>query len=519
MPTYLSPGVYIEEKEAGSRPIEGVGTAVAAFVGATQLGPIDQPTLITNWAQFVNTFGEISGGSYTPLSVYNYFNNGGGSCYVVRIGGGDPTGEAVEPPLASAELTSGAKAGLGAYDVKAVEPGQGATLSVEAKLEPPAEGEETSELFTLIVKKNGRPAETHEHLSPRKGKHHAPTVIAEASQLIRLEEIGNATISERVPTAGEVELASPAPVLASVTLESDAIIGDTATRSGINGLEAIDDVTMIAIPDLMAAYQAGDIDLQGVQVVQQALIDHCENMGNRMAILDPPPDLSVQQVKEWRVEATGYDSMFATLYWPWIEVYNPAAGIPELMPPSSAMAGVWGRTDDTRGVHKAPGNEIVRGAIGLAANTTRPERDQLNPVGINVILAQPGMGIRVWGARTLSSDTSWRYINVRRLFNYIETSILQGTQWVVFEPNDLELWQRIKRTINGFLANLWRQGALFGATPADAFYVKCDAETNPPSVIDAGQVIIEIGICPVKPAEFVVFQISQLASGGTADAA
>jgi phage tail sheath protein FI len=181
------------------------------------------------------------------------------------------------------------------------------------------------------------------------------------------------------------------------------------------------------------------------------------------------------------------------------------------------MAGIWGRNDDTRGVWKAPANEVVAGALDLETNVTRREHDELNPAGINVIRAFPGRGIRVWGARTLSSDSEWRYINVRRLFNFIESSILAGTQWVVFEPNDQDLWQRIRRTVTGFLLGLWREGALFGGTPEQAFYVKCDEETNPPDVIDAGRVVIEIGVCPVKPAEFVVFRISQLSSSGTAE--
>jgi phage tail sheath protein FI len=178
------------------------------------------------------------------------------------------------------------------------------------------------------------------------------------------------------------------------------------------------------------------------------------------------------------------------------------------------MAGVWARSDGTRGVHKAPANEVVRGAISLELNITKGEHDQLNPVGINCIRSFPGRGIRVWGARTLSSDPAWRYINVRRLFNYLEESILEGTQWVVFEPNDMDLWERVKRTVNSFLVRVWRDGALFGATPAEAFYVKCDSENNPSETIDAGQLIVDIGVAPVKPAEFVVFRIAQF-SGGT----
>jgi phage tail sheath protein FI len=177
------------------------------------------------------------------------------------------------------------------------------------------------------------------------------------------------------------------------------------------------------------------------------------------------------------------------------------------------MAGIWARSDDSRGVHKAPANEVVRGAIALELQLTKAEHDQLNPVGINCIRAFPGRGIRVWGARTLSSDPEWRYLNVRRLFNFIEESILEGTQWVVFEPNDHRLWDSVRRTVNAFLRRVWRDGALFGATADEAFYVKCDAENNTQDTIDAGQLIIDIGIAPVKPAEFVIFRIAQFAGG------
>ncbi len=272
---------------------------------------------------------------------------------------------------------------------------------------------------------------------------------------------------------------------------------------------------MLAVPDLMAVYQKGLIDLEGVQAVQAAMIAHCELMGDRVAILDAPPGLNAQQVREWRVDKVGYDSKYATLYWPWIKVFDPISGQGMHVPPSGHMAGIWARTDDTRGVHKAPANEIVRGALSLELQITKGEHDQLNPVGINCIRSFPGRGIRVWGARTLSSDPAWRYLNVRRLFNYIEESILEGTQWVVFEPNDLNLWQRVKRTINAFLARVWLDGALFGATPGEAFWVKCDGENNTSETIDAGQLIVEIGIAPVKPAEFVIFRIAQFSGGAS----
>jgi hypothetical protein len=244
------------------------------------------------------------------------------------------------------------------------------------------------------------------------------------------------------------------------------------------------------------------------------MIAHCELMGDRIAILDPPPSLNPQQIKEWRVDTAGYDSKYAALYYPWPKVFDPSTGTNIFVPPSGHMAGIWARNDDTRGVHKAPANEVIRGAIALETQITKAEHDQLNPVGVNCLRSFPGRGIRVWGARTLSSDPAWRYLNVRRLFNYLEESILDGTQWVVFEPNDDALWARIRRTISAFLVMEWRKGALFGLTPDEAFYVKCDRETNPAEGIDAGQVVCEVGVAPVKPAEFVIFRLAQF-SGGT----
>ena len=252
-------------------------------------------------------------------------------------------------------------------------------------------------------------------------------------------------------------------------------------------------------------------DLQG------KMIAHAEVVGGRMAILDPPPGLLPQDILEWRMNTAGYDSKMAALYYPWIEVMNPLTKRPMLMPPSGHIAGVWARVDSTRGVHKAPANEVILGVNGLGFQITQAEQGALNRVGINAVRAFPGRGIRIWGARTLSSDPEWRYINVRRLFNYVSDSIMAGTQWSVFEPNDATLWSKLTINIWSFLNRTYRGGALFGASPSEAFYVKCDAETNPPDVIEAGQVVCEIGIAPVKPAEFVIFRLSQFTGGGGAE--
>jgi phage tail sheath protein FI len=290
--------------------------------------------------------------------------------------------------------------------------------------------------------------------------------------------------------------------------------GDVIERTGIEGLEALDDVTMVSVPDLMTPMPGQKLDLETVKAVQTLIIGHCERMADRVAILDAPPDMNPQQVNNWRMNTAGYDSSYATLYYPWIKIMDPVTNSSKLIPPSGYMAGIWARSDNTRGVHKAPANEVVRGATGLAYNVTKGEHDVLNPNGVNVIRVFPGMGIRVWGARTLSSNPSWRYLNVRRLFNYVEKSIERGTQWIVFEPNEPGLWGRIVRDVSSFLTTVWAQGALFGTNPDQAFYVKCDAELNPAATRDLGQLFIEIGMSPVKPAEFVIFRISQWSAPG-----
>ena len=268
----------------------------------------------------------------------------------------------------------------------------------------------------------------------------------------------------------------------------------------------------------MSGYDGSKSAKERVKSVQQALIDHCQKLRYRFAILDTPPELNPQQAKEWR-ELVNFDTSYAAMYYPWIKVVDlsgtNSAG--KLAPPSGYVAGIYNRTDNARGVHKAPANDVVLGALDLEINVSKGEQDVLNPIGVNCIRAFPGRGIRVWGARTLSSDGAWRYINVRRLFIMVEASMEVGLSWVVFEPNDSSLWAKVSRDVTSFLRVVWRSGALFGTTADQAFYVKCDEELNPPEIRDLGQLIIEVGLAPVKPAEFVIFRISQWA-GSNAEA-
>ncbi|MEY3015352.1 MAG: hypothetical protein RIT45_4087 [Pseudomonadota bacterium] len=384
--SYLSPGVYVEEVDRGTKPLEMVGTSTVAFLGECAVGPVNEPILCTNWSQFTKHFGDFQNSEYLAHAVYGFFNNGGSRAFVLNVG-----------------TMEGAAAG----DKEGKKPASKAALYIGADNGP-------------------------------------------------------------------------------------------GTRTGLKALEDVDEVNVVCAP--------GQTD----PVIQDAVLTHCENMRYRFAILDSPEVIEKGGVDKLPKPR---DSKYGAYYFPWVEVYDPFKGN-VFMPPSGYMAGIYARSDGERGVHKAPANEIVRGAIGLKYNITRGEQDLLNPKGINCIREFPNRGIRVWGARTVSSDASWRYVNVRRLFNMVEQSIELGTQWVVFEPNDQRLWKRVTRDIGAFLLRLWRQGALFGKTPEEAFYVKCDEETNPPEVIDAGQMICEIGMCPVKPAEFVIFRIGQMPAGG-----
>jgi len=284
--------------------------------------------------------------------------------------------------------------------------------------------------------------------------------------------------------------------------------GANSLKDALAELEAIDEIAIVAAPGYTTKMQYTD------------LIDHCEKLADRVAILDAPkPDNIPQDVTSLPVATGGEDGIasqdgYATYYFPWLKIGDPInteAGLIEV-PPSGFVAGIWARTDATRGVHKAPANEAVRGAVGLTHNTVAANQAIMNDNGVNVIRSFRRDGILVWGARTLAASSSeWRYLNVRRLFNMIEESIQESMRWAVFEPNDQSLWKTITRDVTAFLTILWRGGALMGATPEQAFFVKCDAETNTSDTIDLGMVITLVGIAPVKPAEFVIFRIQQTA--------
>lgn len=545
MAEYLSPGVYVEEVDRGPKPIEGVGTAMAAFVGFSEKAELareidgelvvenllNKPQLVTNWSQFVERFGGFVPGIQLPQSVYGYFTNGGSRCYVVSVRT-FPKAEAVllnaqgKPALTVRARQAGIEGMKMRVRIDNLALPAGAKKAAvkegeEAGPETPAEGGDYT--FSVSVEKESAAGgwKVLESFSDIKLQ---TTLIDEKKQVavayknnkqpkfIEFTVLEPANIEKAMPREQEQVLTIEKKLLEAPKAEE--FRGDVTERSGVEGLEVLDDITMVCVPDLMTTMPGEKLNLEMVKSVQTMMIAHCERMGDRVAILDTPPDLKPQEVKKWRMNVTGFDSSYAAMYYPWIKVSDPATDTIVNVPPSGHLAGLWARSDNTRGVHKAPANEIILGAVGLAYQVTKGEQDTLNPNGINVVRAFPGRGIRVWGARTLSSDPAWRYINVRRLFNYVEKSIENGTQWVVFEPNDRKLWARVSRDASSFLRTVWRDGALFGSSPAEAFYVKCDDELNPPESRDLGRLIIEIGLAPVKPAEFVIFRISQWAGPG-----
>ncbi|MBC7880556.1 MAG: phage tail sheath family protein [Anaerolineae bacterium] len=552
---YFAPGVYIEEIDRGSRPIEGVATSIAGFVGFTEdvRGGAEpfKPMLVTNWSQFIQYFGRPGSDGFTdfnaylPFAVYGWFMNGGGRCWITSIGTslpGAPNVGALQPTTETGLMiqSRGNRPAL-RLSLKAEQAASGpVTVQVSDGTPRPlpegTEGEaprDTGEYFTVSVRRGDQILERFEHLTMDAGTAtqvatYVVTALQTSAFLIAEDLATTGRPLAKRPGNGPYELSPPLVVPSADRFARD-VEGIRDDRTGVRGIFEIDEITMLACPDIMRAYEANLLDLEQVHGIMEMMISLCEgaangdipNPPNRMVILDPPPDkVKPQDVVQWLADFNRR-SMFAAIYYPWIKVANPRnGGRPILVPPSGHMMGVWARTDETRGVYKAPANEVPRGVIGLGYDTNFREQELLNPIGINCIRTFPNRGIRIWGARTLvePDKTEWRYISVRRLISYIEKSIELGTQWAVFEPNDQDLWMRVKRTINNFLERIWREGALFGATPDQAFYVKCDEELNTPETMVLGRLYVEIGICPVRPAEFVIFRISQWNGGADEEA-
>ena len=428
-------------------------------------------------------------GAYLAHAVYGFFQNGGGLCWVVRVGA-DADGRATPQAALPA---AGDRQHRGVPRRRRATASTG-DVDARARAEEPASAEERRRRRTRaatykIVVTAGAAARGVRRPDAQEGPHVHRHQGQRRSKLIKIEETG-AALPDGAARRGQVHARVPAGRAGATSTPSD-FEGDVARREGMGGLAAIDEITMVCVPDLMTL--AGRRRRRQLRDLQGKMIAHCETPATAWRSSTAPPDLIPQDVLEWRKNTAGYDSKFADALLAVARGHGPAHAAGRCMvPPSGHVAGVWARTDTTRGVHKAPANEVVLGVNGARpSRSPTTSRAALNQTGINCIRAFPGRGIRIWGARTLSSDPEWRYLNVRRLFNYVSESIMEGTQWAVFEPNDERLWIRLRIAVVELPhAHLARAARCSARRPSEAFFVKCDAETNPPDVIEAGQVVV-----------------------------
>jgi phage tail sheath protein FI len=372
--------------------------------------------------------------------------------------------------------------------------------------------------FTLTIKAKNHTDEVFPQLSldPRHSKYFAKNISSASVSVDLADPPTTSTPPDNLPVA------LPATNLAGGVDEDISKLTTTHYHNGIDTLRKIDDVNLLCIPDAVAVAPAiakpvfASADTQDIQAY---MITHCQRMQDRFAILDPlpmpsPPSFDVINNQRDNLNS---DGGYAALYFPWISISNPLAKGRILVPPSGHIAGVYANSDNTFGVFRAPANESIASALALETTVTDDEQGPINEKGINVIRAFKGQGIKIWGARTIAPHdiTQWRYVNVRRLLLYIEKSIQEGTRFAVFEPNNLTLWQTLKRLVNAFLRDRWEEGALFGDTPDKAYRVVVDETLNPPEIRALGQLIIQVTVVPTTPAEFIVFQVIQDPTGAS----
>ncbi len=457
MPQYLSPGVYVEEVPSAARPIAGVGTSTAGFIGVVKRAPAESGSSVAD-----------SGNAPAPPKTTSPKKASTAATV---------TDTTVVAPLSAAD-SSGAGAADTADNVKMpLKPGKTGKKADGTTIEP-------NDFYTVAPKDEPMLITSWEEFKNNFGDIQA----------------GNAKLAQAV--YGFFNNGGTRCWVIGVAAENNLV--DPATALG--KFKAIDEIAIVAVPGATSKAQ------------QDALLDHCEGAKDRVAVLDgaqSPATLSDLGAIKSTGGTAARDSNYGALYFPWIKVLDPVSGQKVSQPPSGHIAGIYARVDATRGVHKAPANEVIRGALDVERRLSKADQDGLNPSGINAIRAFDGT-IKVFGARTLGGDanTEWKYISTRRFFNFLRESIDNGTQWVVFEPNTPALWQSITRNVTAFLTGVWRSGALFGNTAQEAFYVKCDADTNSRAQRDLGMVVTEVGVSIVRPAEFVIFRLSQWAGPG-----
>lgn len=516
MPEYLRPGVFIEEIERGPRPIEGVPTSTAAFLGAAERGPC-KPRLVTSYTEYARYFGGVFGDTnYLPYAVSGFFENGGKRLYVSRI-----TGRNATPAQAEA----------GDFFLRAAGPGNwGLRVWAAVRASTTHDKNDQPVGFRVSVAYFSAGAVPFD-----------PFDRANDAKVPRpyIEDYDDLVTDERSPDfygkrlnfidldKGPQNQGPEASALIVLVRKSGIAAGSApASFNGLLTDQGTEDSALTSA-DYAGAPDGARTEAQGLEAlrldpyrevalvyapnvdtdVQQKIIGHCESMRFRFAVLDAAKGASNPADLDPRTSIN--DSSYAAFYYPWLATADPSTGQRKLVPPGGHMLGVFARTDVERGVYKAPANEIVRGVLDLQYDINDNHQEVLNPRGVNAIRRFPGRGIRVWGSRTLSSNALWKYVSVRRLFIFLERSIYEGTQWVVFEPNDPKLWARVTDTIRLFLRTQWREGALFGRKEEEAFTIRCDESVMSRDDILNGRLICEIGIAPVRPAEFVIFRVFQ----------
>jgi phage tail sheath protein FI len=513
MPEYLYPGVYVEEQDTGNQPIEGVSTSTVGFVGVAERGP-SAATLCTSFSDYARAFGkyvkESSGTQrYLAYGVEGFFQNGGKRCFVARVY--SSTAALASRGDANMNVQALAKGEWGnrvAVKISDLGSGRFRLVLMYWSVTPPTPiVDPTSTNPTDLRDPNRRDPQLIEvfddmSANPNDARFYERVVNGQ-STLVTVTQLAGAQPGSVSPPALMTN-GGDGGALAPVDFTGDAA-DPPGSKRGLDALTEIDEISLLASPD---EFGLGE----GVGDITNGLRDQCELMLDRFAILNAK---SIAGSPGTLVPP--FASKYAAIYYPWINISDPYTGKLVLVPPCGHIAGIYARSDNERGVHKDPANEPILGIDSLQFNLTDQQQALINPRGVNALRYFRGVGNIVWGGRTISNNPSWRYINVRRLFIFVEKSILRAMQWAVFEINDEPLWARIKRSVSDFLLGLWMDGMLQGATKEQAFFVKCDRTTMTQADIDNGRLICLIGIAPVKPAEFVIFRIGQWDGGQSVD--
>jgi hypothetical protein len=541
MPEYLAPGVYVEEIATGPVPIEGVSTSTAGLVGQTVRGPTE-PRLVTSWLDFQRWFGGLRDPdtlSYLPFAAKGFFENGGRRAYIARVHRNDAVPSAITLPAGGGSLVLTA-IGAGALDNRLF-----AWAGPPSRRDAANPTQPDPNRFRLILlyydtipplplidplnqanagNSNRAEPDIVEDFDDLEIDPQGSDFVAGALRRSTLVATDPAVVAPPMPdptgldaTGNHIYVAAAGGTDGQAALALNDFLGvaptSTSRGGGLRGLEAVDEISLLLAPDEGHTGIAVAVRTE----IRNAVVLQCEQLKDRFGILQLTRDEGGGDPASVMPPVS---SQYAAVYYPWVRVLDPVTSETHLVPPGGHVAGIYADTDITRGVHKAPANIRVRGIVNadlpgnrgpLAVSVTKQQQDMLNPRGVNVIrdFRADRRDIRVWGARTLAADAQWKYVNVRRLFIFVEESIDEGTQWVVFEPNDETTWARVRRSISNFLTTVWRSGALMGVTADEAFFVKCDRTTMTPDDIDNGRLICYIGMAPVKPAEFVIFRFSQ----------